>query len=99
MCASFSFGFEGGKWDLIVLIPDRNLSFHFECLVYSFVDSSTIQFLWINLDRFYSKSKFVSMCFYLRKCYSMIYDFLENNKNCGIKMNLYSQINEYWDTF
>ena len=27
MCASFSFGFDGGMWDLIVLVPDHCLSF------------------------------------------------------------------------
>ena len=28
-CASSPFGFEGGMWDLIVLIPDYCLSFYF----------------------------------------------------------------------
>ena len=25
VCASFLFGFEGGMWDLIVIVPDRDL--------------------------------------------------------------------------
>ena len=29
VCASFSFGFEGGIWDMIVLVPDHCLSFYF----------------------------------------------------------------------
>ena len=29
MCASFPFGFEGGMWDLIVLIHGHNLSIFF----------------------------------------------------------------------
>ena len=29
MCASFPFRFEGGMWDLIVLIPDHCLSIYF----------------------------------------------------------------------
>ena len=29
VCASFTFGFEGGIWDLIVLIPDHSLSNYF----------------------------------------------------------------------
>ena len=29
MCPSFRFGFEGGIWDLIVLIPDHCLSVYF----------------------------------------------------------------------
>ena len=29
VCASFPFGFEGGTWDLIVLIPDQCLSIYF----------------------------------------------------------------------
>ena len=28
----FPFGFEGGIWDIIVLVPDRCLSFHFNSL-------------------------------------------------------------------
>ena len=31
VCASFSFGFEGKMWDLIVLVPDHCLCFHFTC--------------------------------------------------------------------
>ena len=27
--ASFPFGFEGGMWDLMVLVPDHCLSFYF----------------------------------------------------------------------
>ena len=27
VCASFSFDFDGGLWDLIVLVPDHCLSF------------------------------------------------------------------------
>ena len=33
VCASFSFGFEGGVWDLIVLIPDHCLSVCFNSSV------------------------------------------------------------------
>ena len=29
VCSSFPFGFEGGFWDLIILIPDRCLSIYF----------------------------------------------------------------------
>ena len=29
VCASFPFGFEGGMWDFIVLVPDHCLSFDF----------------------------------------------------------------------
>ena len=29
VCASFPFNFEGGLWDLIVLVPDHCLSFYF----------------------------------------------------------------------
>ena len=29
VCASFLFCFEAGIWDLIVLVPDNCLSFHF----------------------------------------------------------------------
>ena len=29
VCASFPFGFEGGVWDLIVVVPDHCLSFYF----------------------------------------------------------------------
>ena len=29
VCASFSFCFEGGMWDMIVLVPDHCLSFYF----------------------------------------------------------------------
>ena len=29
VCASFPFGFQGGKWDLIVLTPDHCLSVYF----------------------------------------------------------------------
>ena len=29
VCASFSFDFEGGLWDLIVLVPDHCLSFFY----------------------------------------------------------------------
>ena len=32
VCASFPFGFEGGMWDLIVLVPDHCLSFYFICI-------------------------------------------------------------------
>ena len=34
MCASFTFGFEGGMWDLIeqVLVPDHCLYFYFESI-------------------------------------------------------------------
>ena len=27
VCTSFPFGFEGGMWDLIVIIPDHSLPF------------------------------------------------------------------------
>ena len=33
VCASFPFGFEGGMWDLIVLIPDHCLSIYFTKLI------------------------------------------------------------------
>ena len=33
MCASFAFGFEGGMWDLVVLVPDQCLSFYFLLLL------------------------------------------------------------------
>ena len=33
VCASFPFGFEGGMWDLIVLIPDNCLSIYFTKLI------------------------------------------------------------------
>ena len=36
LCASFSFGFEGGMGDLIVVIPDHCLSCYFAVLFYSF---------------------------------------------------------------
>ena len=37
LCVSFfSFGFEGGMWDLIVLIPDRCLSISFSTDCYFF---------------------------------------------------------------
>ena len=29
VCTSFHFDFEGGMWDLIVLVPDHCLSFYF----------------------------------------------------------------------
>ena len=29
VCSSFSFSFEGGMWDLIVVIPDHCLSIYF----------------------------------------------------------------------
>ena len=29
LCASFPFGFKGGMWDLIVLVPDHYLSLSF----------------------------------------------------------------------
>ena len=29
VCLSFPFGFEGGMWDLIILIPDHCLSIYF----------------------------------------------------------------------
>ena len=29
MCASFPFGFDGGMWDLIVIVSDHCISFHF----------------------------------------------------------------------
>ena len=35
LSASFQSGFEGGIWDLIVLVPDHCLSFY---LVYIFTD-------------------------------------------------------------
>ena len=31
VCASFPVGFVGGKWELIVLVPDHCLSFYFAC--------------------------------------------------------------------
>ena len=31
VCACFSFGFVGGMWDLIALVPDHCLSFYFDC--------------------------------------------------------------------
>ena len=31
--SSFPFGFEGGMWDVIVLIPDHCLSIFFACFV------------------------------------------------------------------
>ena len=30
VCSSFHFDFEGGTWDLIVLIPDHCLSIYFD---------------------------------------------------------------------
>ena len=30
VCASFSFGFEDGVWDLVVLVPGQCLSFNFK---------------------------------------------------------------------
>ena len=30
LCPSFPFGIEGGMWDVIVLIPDHNLSIYFD---------------------------------------------------------------------
>ena len=30
VCVPFSFHFEGGIWDLIVLVPDHCLSFYFD---------------------------------------------------------------------
>ena len=32
VCAAFRFGFEGGMWDLLVLVPDHCLSFYFSSL-------------------------------------------------------------------
>ena len=32
VCTSFSFGFDAGMWDLIVLIPDHCLSIYFSSL-------------------------------------------------------------------
>ena len=32
VCASFHFGFEGGMWDLNVLVPDHCLSFYLDIL-------------------------------------------------------------------
>ena len=32
MCASFPFGFEGGMWGLIVLVPDHCLSLYFSSI-------------------------------------------------------------------
>ena len=33
MCASSILGFQGGVWDLIVLIPDHCLSFYFTKMI------------------------------------------------------------------
>ena len=32
LCSSFPFSFDGGLWNLIVLIPDHSLSIYFSCL-------------------------------------------------------------------
>ena len=32
LCSSFPFSFDGGLWNLIVLIPDHCLSIYFSCL-------------------------------------------------------------------
>ena len=34
VCVSFPFGFEGGMWDLIVLIPDRCVSVYFATILF-----------------------------------------------------------------
>ena len=31
VCASFPFGFEGGMWELIVLVPGHYFPFYFAC--------------------------------------------------------------------
>ena len=36
--ASFSFGFEGGMWDVIVFIPDHWLSIYFDASSWYFVN-------------------------------------------------------------
>ena len=33
VCASFPFGFNGGMWNLIVLVPDYCLSFYFVYII------------------------------------------------------------------
>ena len=37
VCASFPFGFEGGMWNLIVLIPDHCLSIYLPLLLSVFM--------------------------------------------------------------
>ena len=39
VCASFSFGFEGGMWDVIVFILDHWLSIYFDASSWYFVNS------------------------------------------------------------
>ena len=34
MCASFPFGFEGGMWGLIILVPGHCLSFYLENFIF-----------------------------------------------------------------
>ena len=38
VCASLPFGFKGGTWELIVLVPDRCLSFYFLSAKYDLND-------------------------------------------------------------
>ena len=46
VCASFSFGFEGGMWVLIVLVPDHCLSFYALLIIVSRGFYFTVVFRW-----------------------------------------------------
>ena len=45
MCASFLCGFEGGMWDLIVLIPDYCLSIYIVKSTFTYYDRHTFSML------------------------------------------------------
>ena len=48
-CASFRFRFEGGIWDLIVLILDHFISFYFKCPVTDKKRSSVSSCQFLNM--------------------------------------------------
>ena len=53
LCASFSFGFKGRMWDLILLIPDHCLSIYFKFVRISFIKLCRTQLLteiWVQIQ-------------------------------------------------
>ena len=44
MCPSFTFGIEGGVWDVIALIPDHCLSIYFTSLFIKDTDCPGVKF-------------------------------------------------------
>ena len=53
LCVSFfPFGFEGGMWDLIVLIPDHCISIYFQ-QIYKYVSSIVHVISDLSIHKFY----------------------------------------------